>query len=55
MSERISTEQLQELDADEKAGMLFYLTGFLGKSQEFQDALARAYAAQIRTRPQVAP
>ena len=46
----VSDEQLHALDQDEKAGMLFFLTGFLGKSEEFQDALTRAYNAQMRSR-----
>ena len=46
----ITDEQLHELNADEKSGMLFYLAGFLAKSEEFQDALTRAYAAQMRSR-----
>ena len=54
MSERITNEQLHGLDADERAGMLFYLTGFLGKSSEFQEALTAAYAAQMRMRDRLA-
>lgn len=46
----VSDEQLHTLSADEKSGMLFYLTGFLAKSPEFQDALTRAYNAQMRSR-----
>jgi hypothetical protein len=51
---QISMEQLQELDYNEQRAMLFYLTGYLEKSQEFQDALTRAYNAEMRCRARVA-
>lgn len=54
MTQKISIKQILELGADETAGMLLYLTGYLGKSAEFQDALARAYAAEMRMRARLA-
>jgi hypothetical protein len=53
-AQRVTDEQLHGLDADEKAGMLFYLAGYLGKSLEFQEALTAAYAAQMRMRDRLA-
>ena len=47
---QVTDDQLHELNADEKSGMLFYLTGFLSKSPDFQDALTRAYDTQMRSR-----
>lgn len=46
----ITENKLHALDPDEKAGMLFFLVGFLQGSEEFQDALTRAYNAQMRSR-----
>lgn len=50
MNEHVTTEQLQALDYNEQRAILFYLTGFLEKSSEFQNALSRAYAAEMRMR-----
>lgn len=54
MAQRISLEQLQKLDYNEQRAMLFYLTGYLETSEEFQDALTRAYDAEMRMREMVA-
>jgi hypothetical protein len=48
--ERVSDDQMHALDQDEKSGMLFYLIGYLAKSDEFQVALVAAYNAQMRAR-----
>lgn len=48
-AERVSLEQLQDMNRDEQSSMLFYLTGYLKKSAEFQDAMGAAYAAHLRS------
>lgn len=52
--DRITLEDLQALDRDEQAGMLFYLSGYMEKSPKFQEALAAAYAAQLESRKRAA-
>jgi hypothetical protein len=49
-AERVSDDQMHALDQDEKSGMLFFLSGYLSKSDEFQKALTAAYNAQVRSR-----
>ena len=50
MTERITAEQLHELDRDEQAGMLFFMTGYLKKNAKFQEGLSAAYADVMRQR-----
>lgn len=52
--DRVTREDLQALSRDEQASILFFLMGYMEKSEKFQEALTAAYGSQLEIRALVA-